>query len=204
MSMKSVDILSNIIKQYGENWREKVLSYLKGELSDEDPEMIIEFLNQYKEDIIENNKESISKIYKIIDDGTTKESLDKYMNDMLEGYYNTSALRYLEKQDIAKAKNAVDFIFEQMVLRYNPEASECYAHYGFENKQSLLNVADVMQTIAVFCVVKNFYVSAICKVVYENTRLSEKLCNYIAEIVDRNFYSIQSRLLFEQIGESKE
>lgn len=198
----SVEYLDSLKDQCGEDWKKKLSNYLqedKGTLSAAEELCITDFLNAYKEDIIEKRTNSLKKAEKIIDNDLLMNDLKRNVERTLEAYYAIEPLRLLEIQDYESAVKAVDCIFEQAVLRFHPDIDKQYKKFGFLSREQFVNVIGVIVSLVEFAVSGSLYPDAAYAAIYQNSRLSKKMCHYIADKIENHYEKIQMKLLIEKL-----
>lgn len=202
----SIEVLNKIIKKIGEDWKKCLDTYLKYESGEIDAEempqyggLFVEFVNAYKEDIIDDKASVMKQMEKKINNDLLFNDLNDYIDKLLEAYNAINPLRVLEVQDYQKAKKLVDFIFDQVIIRLNPNAQEKYADFGLGNKEEFLNVGGVINSLCTFIVLQNLHKDAMPEMIRLNTRLSKDLTEYIAEKTDQNFESLKTQLILKKV-----
>lgn len=202
----SIELLKEIIKEIGEDWKRCLDTYLKQELEEIDVEeaypyndLFSEFINAYKEDVIDNKTSILNQIEKLINNDLLLNCLKSYVNKLLNAYHAINPLRVLEVQNREKAIELVGLVFEQVILRYNPDAKNKYKEFGLEKESEFVDIAGVLNSLSTFIVVQNLHREAMTEVIRLNTRLSKEISEYIAESVDKNFESLKSKIILEMI-----
>ena len=200
----SIDYLKMLIEKAGDDWKKKLDSYLEDDSSDSiaDKECrayFQKFINAYKEEVIGNKTDAIKKTEKLLNNDLLYSSLKTYIDNSLALYYAGEPLRILEIKDIGKAYKLVDLVFEQAMLRYNPQIANNYEDFYFESKETFVSILNVFESLCTFIISHNLYHTAIVETVSVNLRLSEKLCQYISDMIDKNFEHLQIRMLVEKL-----
>ena len=198
----SIEALEVVIENSEGDWRQILDNFLKDdfeEFSEEIKVAIEEFFDAYKEDIISNNTHELNLIEKKIDNSLLYNNIHNYVRGQLRTYYLVAPLRSLAVQDANKASKAINDMFEQSVLRFNPQIIEKYEDYGFSNEDAMADVLNVFVSFCLFVAEENFYYTAIEDMVYKNFRLPKKICKLIAEIIDNNFQQIKINYIIERL-----
>lgn len=202
----SVELLNEIMKEIGEDWKKSLDTYLKQELDEIEAgeafpynNLFSEFIDVYKEDVIDNKASILKQIEKIINNDLLLNRLKVYVDKLLEAYHAINPLRVLEVQDHKKAMGLIDYVFEQIVLRYNPDAKERYAEFGLEKEGEFLAVAGVLNSLSTFIVAQNLHREATVEVIRFNTRLSKEISEYVATIMDQNFENLKTKIILEML-----
>lgn len=174
------------------DWDEIIVKILENEEKAENSVSILEELTSILNQVIEMiKKEDVSKeeVDVLFQEYKCKDYAIRYVNAVLQTYYNFDALRKLEQDDIYKAKKCIDQIWESYILRYNPY---------FINQDNLLlsdteyrNVAKEIDRITDFCIERNFHVFAISKQFEDKSGLSSELCDYVSKRMDEDFEKLK-------------
>lgn len=199
----SVESLKILMDTFGEGWKDRLSYYFRGqgEFKPEEKQCLADFFNAYREDFIGNRLFNLAGVEKLIDSEMLNSEIENYVDDLLNLYYETEALRKLEAEEPVKVKAAADFIFEQVILRYNSEFAESYNKYDFPDKEEFETAARALDSLCTYVVSENFYKTTIVDVVYNNTRLSKELCRHIGNKIDENFVALQRKLLVGKLYE---
>lgn len=202
----SLEYLEKIIELHGDKWREKLDIYLKQEEDDEkddkkdDNESYIEdFLDAYKEVVIENNESEMKKVEEIINNDLLFHNIKMHVEDMLRVYYAAESLRILQVKDIKLAEKLVDSVFEQCIIRLNPAIIEQYNKFEIASEDAFRSLVSVLASLSSFSVKNNLYIDEIAKVIYRNTRLSKTMCQYISKKIDENFEELRLMLIMQKL-----
>ncbi len=199
----SVESLKILIDTFGEGWKDRLTYYFRGqgEFQPEEKRCLIDFFNAYREDFIGNRLFNLAGVEKLIDNEVLNDKIENYVDDMLNLYYETEALRALEAKEPVKVKAAIDFIFEQVILRYNSDFEDFYDKFGFAGREEFGISARALDSLCTYVVTENFYKTTIIDVVYNNTRLSNEMCRHIGSKIEDNFVTLQRKLLVGKLYE---
>lgn len=199
--MNSLECLKKIKETLGEEWKKSFVDYLsdEGERDDVSGELFGKFTTLYREDIIEGK--SKKEIEKFINNDLVFANLNEVIDDMLSAYYASASIRAMEKKQLEKAKECVGKIFHKGVLRFYPEIISEYKEYEFDSAEAFSNFLNAFGALCDFIVEQNFYYDSIVKALYNNMRLSKELCEYIAELIEKNFQTMKLTLILKKINE---
>lgn len=198
----SIKCLDKIIENAGDEWKKKLDNFLKDDKLEEDTVLgkaFIEFIDACKEDVIHNNENTIKEIELKINNDLLFNDTITYVKELLNVYYAAEEFRILEKKDYKLAERAVDIIFQQAIVRYNPSLDESYADYGFASKEGMVKIINVLDSLTTFAITNNLYITSVDEAVYQNIRLSRNMCQYIAGKVDEAFDQIRWKLITEKV-----
>lgn len=202
----SIQLLNDIIETIGDDWKKSLDTYLKGEEDETDAEEVAQysnlfsdFVNAYKEDVIDNATSVLQQIEKNINNDLLFNNLQNHVKKLLRAYNAINSLRVLEVQDYKKATRLVDFIFEQVIIRYDSNADESYTEFGLETEEEFRLISGVLDSLCTFIVSQNFHRKAMAEIIRFNTRLSRDISEYISDIIDQNFESLKTKIILEKI-----
>lgn len=203
----SVDYLNKLIEVCGESWKQKLDFYLKDEnadLDDNSKNYIEDFLVGCKEEIIESKSSNLQKVEKIINNDLLYKNMRDYLDELLYPFYSFAPLRALDIKDSDKTQKMLKRVFEQTILRFNPDIIQNYEKYGFDNEKIFSDFINVLDSLCAFAVGKNLYYDAIEAFVYSQTRLSRNLCEKITDLIDENFNALKMNYIIEKLNQMKE
>ena len=192
--LNSVESLKILIENLGEEWKDRLTSFFRRpeDMQPFEKKYIIDFMNSYKEDFIGNRPFNLAEVEKLIGSDVLNNEIENYIDDMLNMYYASEALRELERKDAARVRTAVDFIFERVILRYESGYEKSYEKYEFKTEDDGLTT---------FIVSRNLYKATMMEVIYDNIRLTKENCQYITDKVNENFVTLQRRLIVGKLYE---
>ncbi len=198
--MTSIEILQNIEEALGTNWKKELDLYIKEEDLEEDKkELFSQFFSALKEDTIEARLSNLHEVEKMINNDLLYESVTNYVDDILSAYNAIAPLRAMEIKDGGLAQKIVDCVFDENILRYNPYLYMRYEEYELLSEDVFIDITTVLSSMCTFLVSQNSHYSIMEKFIYDHTRLSKKLCRYIADKINDNFEKIQMCLIMDKL-----
>lgn len=197
----SAECLREVIDSIGETWKREMAAYLRDELEEAESqsEVFEEFFDAYKEDIIGNKVSNLKEVEAMIENDLLIDQLKNYIEDMLSMYLTAEPLRVMEVKEYDMLIKVIDDIFDEAIIRFNPEFADAYEEYGFISRDMFIDNISVMETLSSFAVKKNFSLNAIEKLTYRNIRLSKKTCHHIANRINKAFDQIRFKLIIEKL-----
>lgn len=201
---KEIRSLNILIEAIGEEWKQTLDSYLKDREKDfsEETELIIsDFLDVCREAIISNNTQDLKLIEKKINNDLLYHNLYNYIKESLNAYYLAAPLRALAVKDAGKTEKVVCDIFNQVILRFNPEILNVPENLGFADQEALISFLNMFDSFCSFIAERNFCYTAIENVVYNTFRFSKKMCTQISKIIDDNFQQIRMNYIIDRLKE---
>ncbi len=198
--------LNRFIQKAGENWKEKLLNCIHDE---EEDGKVEESLEQEFEELCDHLKEALmqedTKALQVIKNHFSGEltvfnSLEKYVKDNLFAFYFTAVLREKSNQSTEDTIKIIDFIYQDFIIRNNPDFFDQYKQLGFTDKESLQKTVFVLDSITEFVIEKNYTQAAIAEALEDLTRLNKSICVYVAQKIDDNFQSLQIKVLLQKLN----
>ena len=92
-------------------------------------------------------------------------------------------------------------IFNQVILRFNPEILNVPENLGFADQEALISFLNMFDSFCSFIAERNFCYTAIENVVYNTFRFSKKMCTQISKIIDDNFQQIRMNYIIDRLKE---
>lgn len=198
----SVECLKILMEEAGQDWKLKLDDYLKRENDGPDLEYedcIEDFFMACIEEIKEGKTSNLQKVEKMIHNELLYKNVKNYLDDLLRPFYAFAPLRALGVKDPDRAEAVLRQVFEQTILRVNPDIIQCYEQYGFDNGGAFTEYISAQNSICSFVVWKNMYYTAIEDFIYTQTRLSRKLCAQMAEMLNQNFEALKLNYIIEKL-----
>lgn len=199
--VNSVESLKILMDVFGDGWKDQLSQYFRGsrEFQPEEKRCLVDFFDAYREDFIGNRLFNLAEVEKLVESEILNNQIENYVDDMLSFYYATEPLRSMEAEDPVKVKAAVDFIFEQVILRYNSDFEDSFDKFGFEKREEFGNAARALDSLCTYVVAGNFHKTTIIDIVYSNIRLSRDACRHIGNRIDDRFEALQRKLLIGKL-----
>ncbi len=199
--VNSVESLKILMDTFGDGWKDQLSQYFRGsrEFGPEEKRCLINFFDAYREDFIGNRLFNLAEVEKLVESEILNNQIENYVDDMLSFYYATEPLRELEERDPVKVKAAIDFIFEQVILRYNSDFESSYERYDFSDRQEFGDAARALDSLCTYVVAGNFYKTTIVDIIYSHTRLSRDACRHLGNRIDEKFEALQQKLLIGKL-----
>ncbi len=199
--MESLNIM---IETLGNDWKQKLDYYLKGEedeLDDKSKGCVEDFLMAFLEGVRDNRVSDLQKIEKKIDNELLYKNMSDYVKRLLWVFYAFAPFRSQIVKDPQRARDIITSIFVQNVLRYNPNLLSDFEEYGFENEEVFTNFLNALGSLCGFVVEKNFCRSAIKNFIDAQTGLPQTLCEHVTELIDQNFAVLRQNSIIEKLNQ---
>lgn len=197
----SVDYLQELIEYAGDEWKKRLDVYLHNAENDnsEEYELIDSFIDEYKENVIKNETAVLKKVEQTINNDLLFNELKQWTDRALGAYYATQALRMLEIKDYETAVKLIDCIYEEAVVRFNPDIDQKYQEFDLNSEEEWVDIVSVLLSLSDFVVKRNLFTDGILETVHRSTRLSKKMCRYITSKINKNYDEIRMKLIMEKL-----
>lgn len=123
------------------------------------------------------------------------------VNSSLKIYRITVPLRELQNENKEKVKMVIQYIFDNVILRYDPQFIENFVVYELCDEDELTNIARIMDLLTKYYIMKHFTGRAIKEDFQNETELIGDICDYYVSLVERNYLTLQLNNLLDKISE---
>lgn len=199
----SIEYLKDLVDVLGKDWKSKLDSYLKDEeieLNAESKECIENFFLVCIEEIKDNKTSNLQKVEKMIDNELLYKNMKEYLDNLLRSFYAFAPLRALGVKEPDRAGEVMQQVFEQTILRFNPDIVKDYDQYGFDNVGAFAAFLNAQDGICSFLVGKNMYYGMMEDFIYTQTRLPKKLCAQMADLIEHHFEALKLNYIIEKLN----
>lgn len=189
-----------------ESWKERLLNCIH---EDEDrletderlQELFQSLVNSIKEILISEDGEALKYVQeKFGGESTVYNELIKYVKEFLAPYYSFSSLRKQESEYPDSIHKMIDLIFEELIVRFNPEFSSLYKKAGFKKEEDFIDAAVAISSLTDFVIKKNYTRNTIEDIFQEISRLNDKTTAYIADKINDNFSELRMVYILEALA----
>lgn len=148
------------------------------------------------------NEHDIQEFRASLNDDEASNYLLNYANSSLVYYFNLTQVRELEKTDYASVQEFLKETMDKYVIRFNPTYIASYEKYHFPDEESAHGTMRAIEYLTKYYVYHLFGKEFISKDFQQETDLSQKTCDYYADLVNENFEQIKMNLLLQNAGKS--
>lgn len=207
MSKKLELEINNFIECTHDNWKEILLNCIHENHEDSDTndgveEAFVNLIYAMREILITDDKAALEYIKeKFNNELTVYNELVKYTKDLLASYYSFASLRLYESEHPTKIHKIIDYIFDELILRYNPDFSMGYKKFGFRKKDDFTDAALALSTLVEYVVKKNYTRTTIDNMFQEISRLNKQNISYITEKIEQNIRDLQLVMILKNYDE---
>ena len=119
----------------------------------------------------------------------------KSVEDSLETYFSFEQLRIIQERSLSEAEEILRYLFENVIIYYNPKFPRKYRDFGFETVSKFLDMTIGLNGLVDFYIRRRYTIDAIKEDLKDETGLKEELCDLMAGIIKENYQSLQMGLI---------
>ena len=97
----------------------------------------------------------------------------------------------LQKAETTTVKHIIDYIFENVVLYYDPHFIKNYQKFHYEKKSEFWNTAKALDGLTGYYIEHHYTMQAMVKDLEMETGLNMDLCVYMGELIQKNYHLLQ-------------
>lgn len=185
-----------------QEWSSTIQKYIKENVEPQNKEIIKSFdrfMSYTCEKYKENPEELENELNKCLD----KEAnwIVELIENTLYAYVRLREYRKLIKEDEEKGKQLLKYVFDNTIVRYDPDFHLQYKKWGLSSSKQLLEIASIFRGLTVYYVERRFAVQAIKKDMLEETGISDTVCDYYIELYEQNYMTLQLNHIIMQLKE---
>lgn len=136
--------------------------------------------------------------------GEDAEWIFKLIKDTLYAYIELQEYRQLANKNEEKAKQLLKYIFDNAIIRYDPEFHLQYKKWRFNSPKQLLRIASIFRGLTEYYIERRYTTHAIKKDLLKETGISDTVCDYYIEIYEQNYTTMQLNYVVMQMREERE
>ena len=199
-----MDEIKKLILQLDEQdcrWREYIKASDDSKINDAARfrQTIVKLLLELRNILKLDDQSKADEAARLIDDKEIADSFFKHANNTLVNYRAMSHIRLLEKEDFALCKDFFDTVMSNYVVRWNMELHKEFERYHFNDRDEMQESMASLDALADYYVGKALTHKSIVKDFAEETDLSETICNYYADILDKYYMDIKLNIILNKI-----
>lgn len=183
-------------------WSSTIQKYIKENVEPQNKEIIKSFdrfMSYTCEKYKENPEELENELNKCLD--TEANWIVELIENTLYAYVRLREYRKLIKEDEEKGKQLLKYVFDNTIVRYDPDFHLQYKKWGLSSSKQLLEIASIFRGLTVYYVERRFAVQAIKKDMLEETGISDTVCDYYIELYEQNYMTLQLNHIIMQLKE---
>lgn len=198
--MDNIHEILNQLNSLNPEWCKLAIQYMENDRNIDDKIInLFNILLNLLFDQLKNNQQDSEKIVnKTL--GEENKILLKYIEPSLRGYWAFNCMRGL---NYAKAKLVIDYLFDNVIVFFDPKFAESYSKYEINSREEFIDVARTLDGLTKFYVIRQYSKNAIIHDLLNSTGLKKELCNDISLLIHNNFKKLQSAIIIEKLNALK-
>ena len=123
----------------------------------------------------------------------------KSVEDSLETYFSFEQLRIIQERSLSEAEEILRYLFENVIIYYNPKFPRKYRDFGFETVSKFLDMTIGLNGLVDFYIRSRYTIDIIKEDLADETGLKEELCELVAGIIKENYQTLQMGLIMSYL-----
>lgn len=123
----------------------------------------------------------------------------KSVEDSLEIYFSFEQLRIIQERSLSEAEEILRYLFENVIIYYNPKFPRKYRDFGFETVSKFLDMTIGLNGLVDFYIRSRYTIDIIKEDLADETGLKEELCELVAGIIKENYQTLQMGLIMSYL-----
>ena len=123
----------------------------------------------------------------------------KSVEDSLETYFSFEQLRIIQERSLSEAEEILRYLFENVIIYYNPKFPRKYRDFGFETVSKFLDMTIGLNGLVDFYIRSRYTIDIIKEDLADETGLKEELCELVAGIIKENYRTLQMGLIMSYL-----
>lgn len=123
----------------------------------------------------------------------------KSVEDSLETYFSFEQLRIIQERSLSEAEENLRYLFENVIIYYNPKFPRKYRDFGFETVSKFLDMTIGLNGLVDFYIRSRYTIDIIKEDLADETGLKEELCELVAGIIKENYQTLQMGLIMSYL-----
>lgn len=188
------------LSKYQINWDELKNKAYRVSFDDKYGDTLVELITELRTLLKKASfEECESKLKELLDRYEWLDSILDHANKSLVYYHRLGALRELDKAGKELVISFLGLVFDNYVMRFNPEFVNSWEQFGMKDKTEMLKVLETINYLTNFYVSNSFAKTAIKKDFLGESGLCDEVCDSYSELVDRNYMEIKINLIFYKV-----
>ena len=121
------------------------------------------------------------------------------VEDSLETYFSFEQLRIIQERSLSEAEEILRYLFENVIIYYNPKFPRKYRDFGFETVSKFLDMTIGLNGLVDFYIRSRYTIDIIKEDLADETGLKEELCELVAGIIKENYQTLQMGLIMSYL-----
>lgn len=125
----------------------------------------------------------------------------KLIKNTLYAYIRLQEYRQLINEDEENGKRLLKYVFDNAIVRYDPDFHLQYKKWGLSSSKQLLKIASIFRGLTEYYIERRFAIQAIKKDLLAETGVSNAVCDYYIEMYEENYMTLQLNYIIMQMRE---
>lgn len=117
----------------------------------------------------------------------------------LIAFFSLSFLREMQKDNPEKGKNVIKYLFENVVLYFDPQFANVYLEFGFESLDMFIDTARTIDGLIGYYISHHYTMEAIKKDLKDETEFSDHVCDYVVGLIKENYQTLQLNVIMDSL-----
>lgn len=209
--MEIMEELSGLVRNLCEidkEWSSTIQNYIKedAELQNEE---ILKAFDDFMNCACEKYKTNPEELEEELDGclGENAEWIIKLIRNTLYTYIRLREYRQIIDEDEEKGRQLLKYVFDNTIVRYDPDFFMQYKKWGLSSPKQLLKIASIFRGLTGYYIERRLTIRAIKKDLLDETGISDAVCDYYIELYEQNYMTLQLNYIIMQmreVGEKEE
>lgn len=193
------------LRNIDENWSDIVQKYIKENIEPQNKDVLKAF-DDFMEYACEQYKRSPEELEKKLMEWLDEDArgILELIKDTLYAYIELKEYRQLTNEDEEKGKQLLKYIFDNAVVRYDPEFHLQYKKWRFNSPKQLLRIAIIFRGLTEYYIERRYTPHAIKNDLLNETGMSDTICEYYIEMYEQNYMTLQLNYVIMQMRAERE
>lgn len=199
-----MDFIENKITELNKidnNWIQMVKEFQKNQNKENDIDKeIIKNFNELYDWLKKAYKEDNNTIKKKLIDTFGEENgswLENMIKNSLKVYFAMESFRNIQEDNEEIIKIAIQFIFNNVILRHDPQFVKKYKSYGFKSRDDFYEAAYTLNMLTAFYIDRHYTRDAIVADFFKETDLEKSICCFFADEIEKNYITLQLNFIID-------
>ena len=201
--MEAIKMIFNKINEENVDIHHFIQKFQNNEDISENENIGYQLLDHIKTSIKASDVQTITEYLKVFCDADDAEALVNIVDKTLIYFHHCQALRQLENDNIMLAKMLIKEIFEQHLIRFNPDFNEKYSNFQLASKQDMDNIIQSITGLTRYYVYYGFICEYILKDIKEETEISDELAQTYVDTFEAHYHELQMEYLISHLPRNK-
>ena len=184
-----------------QNWLQTVSDEIKSKDTPSTPDLVKNYNQLWdilRESYKKNQAETIKTFKTYVGENNGNWLLEDIENS-LKIYFSLENLRQNQTEKPEKVKQLIDYLFENVILYYDPQFINDYQEFHYEKKSQFWSAAKALDGLTDYYIKHHYTEKAIIKDLEMETGLNTDLCTYIENIIKKNYQTLHLNYIIDSL-----